>query len=195
MTETGTAVAREERMTEGRDYLNDMAQEVTDYLDAHESIVSAQAAEELIARLLVHDTDLLTGWLLARSRQILRDYVYARSLSYGSQRHRDEQRGRFGKFSEGFRQALDEGGAEQGREFYRYHSVTEGPILVRKPLSKMTADQVGEVRDRYRRASKDMAFLGRIMEAVRKKVERAGPDKTVADVFTPEELEKLFRRQ
>ncbi len=179
---------------EDRDYLNEMAEEVTDYLDAHESIVSAQAAEEIVTKLLRSDPDLLTGWLIARSKQILRDYIYTRSLSYGSQRHRDEQRGRFGKFSEGFQQALEEG-ADKGREFYRYHSVTEGPILVRKPLSAMTAVQVGEVRDRYRQAAKDMAFMGRIMEAVRKKVEKAGPDKVVSDVFSPEQLENLFRRQ
>lgn len=177
-----------------RDYLTEVREEVNDYLDEHDSVISAQAAEELIARWEKGDPDLLDGWLRARSYQILRDYVYNVTLSRGARRPREEGRARFAKFAGDFENALMEGGPEKGREFYRYHSVNEGPILVRKPLGDLTAKQVGQVRDRYQQAAKDSAFMGKVMEAVRMRVAARGEDATVADVYTPEQLEKMFDR-
>jgi hypothetical protein len=181
-------------VTDGPDYLADVREEVDDYLDEHDHVISAQAAEELISRWEKSNPGLLAGWLRARSHQILRDYVYTVTLSRGARQPRTAQYGRFAKFSEGFAGALEEG-AENGREFYRYHSVTEGPLLIRKPLGDLNARQVGEVRDRYRQAAEDNAFYGRVYEAVRKRVEAAGPDAVVASVYTPEQLEKMFARQ
>jgi len=178
-----------------RDYLADVAEEVADYIDSHDHVVSAQAAEELICRWETGDPDLLTGWLLARSRQILRDYVYTVTLSRGARRSRDEQRGRFAKFAAGMENALAQGGADKGREFYRYHSVTEGPLLVRKPLGDLTARQVGEVGARYKRAAEDSAFYARVYEAVAKRVAAHGDGAVVADVYTPEQLEAMFSRE
>lgn len=176
-----------------RDYLSEVSEEVAKYLDSHDHIVSAEAAEELLTRWEAEDTDLMAGWLHARARQILRDYIYNVSLSRGARRPREEQHARFAKFSAGFNKALEDG-AENGREFYRYHSVTEGPLLVRKPLGAMNARQVGEVRDRYRQASRDNAFYARVLEAVRKKVADASPEAVVSDIYTPEQLENMFTR-
>lgn len=177
-----------------RDYLGEVSEEVAKYIESHDHIVSAEAADELVTRWETIDPDLLTGWLRARSRQVLRDYVYAVTLSRGARRPREEQQSRFANFAAGFEQALAEG-AEKGREFYRYHSVTEGPLLVRKPLGALTAKQVGEVRDRYRQAARDNAFYARVYEAVRKRVASAGEDAVVSDVYDPEQLEKMFNRE
>jgi hypothetical protein len=176
-----------------RDYLAEVSEEVAKYVEAHDHIVSAQAADELATRWEASDPDLLDGWLRARARQVLRDYVYSVTLSRGARRPRDEQLSRFAKFSDGFQDALGEG-AEKGREFYRYHSVTEGPLLVRKPLGDLTAKQVREVRDRYRQAAKDNAFYARVYEAVGRRVAAHSEDAVVADVYTPEQLEKMFSR-
>jgi hypothetical protein len=176
-----------------RDYLGEVAEEVAKYIESHDSVVSAQAADELVSRWETEDPGLLNGWLRARSRQVLRDYVYAVTLSRGARRPREEQQGRFARFAAGFENALEEG-AEKGREFYRYHSVTEGPLLVRKPLGDLNAKQVREVRDRYRQAARDNAFYARVYEAVSRKVAAAGEEAVVADVYTPEQLEKMFNR-
>lgn len=176
-----------------RDYLGEVAEQVAKYIEAQDSVVSAQAADELVTRWEATDPDLLGGWLRARSRQIVRDYVYAVTLSRGARRPREEQHARFAKFAAGFEDALAEG-AERGREFYRYHSVTEGPLLVRKPLGDLNARQVREVRDRYRQAARDNAFYARVYEAVGKRVAAAGEDAVVGDVYTPEQLEKMFNR-
>ena len=180
--------------SDDRDFLGEVANEVAKYIDSQDHVVSAQAADELVTRWEATDPTLLHGWLMARSRQIVRDYVYAVTLSRGARRPREEQRSRFAAFAAGFEEALTEG-AEKGREFYRYHSVTEGPLLVRKPLSDLTARQVGEVRDRYKRAAEDNAFYAKVYEAVRKRVEAKGEDAVVADVYTPEQLEKMFSRE
>lgn len=176
-----------------RDFLGEVAEEVAKYIDSQDHVISAQAADELVTRWEATDPGLLAGWLGARSRQIVRDYVYTVTLSRGARRTREEQRGRFAAFAAGFEDALAEG-AEKGREFYRYHSVTEGPLLVRKPLSDLTAQQVGEVRDRYKRAAEDNAFYARVYEAVRKRVAAKGADAVVSDVYTPEQLERMFAR-
>lgn len=189
------ASARPVRRTAERDYLTEVREEVADYLDSHRNgVVSAQAADELITRWEAGDPDLLAGWLRARARQILRDYIYATTLSYGARRPREEQHARFAKFASGFVNAGGEGSAEKGREFYRYHSVNEGPLLVRKPLAELNAVQVAQVRDRYKQAAKDSEFMGRVMEAVRKRVEDHGPDAKVSDVYTPEQLQVMFNR-
>lgn len=177
-----------------RDFLGEVAEEVSRYIDSQDHVVSAQAADVLVTRWESTDPGLLNGWLAARSRQIVRDYVYSVTLSRGARRPREEQRGRFAAFAAGFEEALAEG-AEKGREFYRYHSVTEGPLLVRKPLGDLTARQVGEVRDRYKKAVQDNAFYARVYEAVRKRVEAKGADAVVSDVYTPEQLEKMFSRE
>ena len=177
-----------------RDYLAEVSEEVAKYLESHEHVISAEVAAELIARWEAEDPDLLIGWLRARSRQILRDYVYSVSLSRGARRPREEQQGRFAKFSAGFSEAL-EGGAEKGREFYRYHSVTEGPLLVRKPLGDLTAVQVVEVQGRYKKSAAENAFMARVLNAVAKKVAIAGPDAVVGDCYTPAQLEEMFKRQ
>lgn len=177
-----------------RDFLGEVAEEVAKYIDSQEHVISAQAADELVSRWEATDPDLIIGWLQARSRQIVRDYVYAVTLSRGARRPREEQRSRFAQFAAGFEGALAEG-AEKGREFYRYHSVTEGPLLVRKPLADLTARQVGEVRDRYKKAAADNAFYARVYEAVRKRVEAKGADAVVSDVYTPEQLESMFNRE
>jgi hypothetical protein len=183
-----------------RDYLAEVKDQVNAYLDEHDSVVSAVAADELVSKWEAGDPDLLAGWLRARGRQILRDYVYKTSLSRGARRPRDEQRARFAEFREGFEGALQPGGPgtpvqpERAREFYRYHTVTQGKLLVRKPLGDLTAKQVGEVRDRYRQASRDNAFYARVCEAVRKRVAAAGDDAVVSDVYDPEQLEKMFSR-
>jgi hypothetical protein len=177
-----------------RDYLGEVSEEVAKYIDGRDSVISAQAADELVTRWEAADPDLLAGWLRTRSRQILRDYIYAVTLSRGARRPREEQQGRFAKFAAGFESALEEG-AEKGREFYRYHSVTEGPLLVRKPLADLNAKQVGEVRDRYKQAARDNAFLARVYEAVRKRLATAGEDARVCDVYSPEQLEKMFNRE
>lgn len=178
-----------------RDYLSEVREEVNDYLDEHDSVISAQVAEELISRWEKGDPDLLDGWLRARSYQVLRDYVYNVTLSRGARRSREEGRARFAEFAADFESALNDGGPEKGREFYRYHSVNEGPLLVRKPLGSLTAKQVGQVRDRYQQTAKDNEFLAKVMEAVRKRVAARGEDATVADVYTPEQLEKMFDRE
>lgn len=176
-----------------RDYLAEVAEEVAKYIDAHDSVVSAQAAEELITRWEDGNPGLLAGWLRARARQVLKDYIYAVTLSRGARRPREEGHRRFASFASGIEDAQEES-AEKGREFYRYHSVTEGLLFVRKPLSDLTAGQVKEVRDRYRSAAKDSEFYARVYEAVRKQVLAKGDDATVADVYTPEQLEKMFNR-
>ena len=98
------------------------------------------------------------------------------------------------KFAAGMENALEDG-AENGREFYRYHSVTEGPLLIRKPLGDLNARQVQEVRDRYRQAVQDNMFYARVYEAVRKRVAAQGDDAVVGDLYSPEQLEKMFARQ
>lgn len=183
-----------------RDYLAEVKDQVNAYLDSHDSVISARAADELVSKWEASDPGLLAGWLRARSRQIVTEYVYKTSLSRGARRSRAQQRDRFKEVSEGIEGALQPGGPgtpvhpEKAREFYRYHTVTEGPLLVRKPLSDMTAVQVGEVRDRYRQASKDNAFYAKVCEAVRKRVAAAGDGKVVSDVYDPETLEKMFAR-
>jgi hypothetical protein len=177
-----------------RDYLSEVREEVNEYLDSHDSVISAQAAEELIARWEKGDPGLLDGWLRVRSYQVLRDYVYHVTLSRGARRSREEGKARFAEFADGFEEKLREGGPEKGREFYRMHSVNEGPLLVRKPLSSLNAKQVAQVRDRYQQAAKDSLFMGKVMEAVRMRVAVHGEDATVADVYTPEQLEKMFDR-
>lgn len=177
-----------------RDYLSEVAEEVAKYLDSHDHIVSAEAAADLIDRWEKQDPGLLAGWLRARSRQVLRDYVYTVTLSRGARRPREEQYSRFAKFASGFQEALAEG-AEKGREYYRYHSVTEGPLLVRKPLGDLNAKQVQEVRDRYKQAARDNAFYARVYEAVRLRVVAKGAEAVVADVYTPEQLERMFDRE
>lgn len=177
-----------------RDFLGEVAGEVAKYIDSRDHVVSAQAADELVTRWQAEDPGLLDGWLRARARQVLRDYVYAVTLSRGARRPREEQQARFAQFAAGFEDALAEG-AEKGREFYRYHSVTEGPILVRKPLGDLNARQVNEVRDRYRQASRDNAFYARVYQAVGRRVATAGPDAVVSDLYTPEQLEKMFTRE
>ena len=179
----------------GRDFLADVAEEVADYLDDHDHVISAVAANELITRWATGDPDLLVGWLLARSQQILRDYIYTTTLSRGARRPRDEQRSRFAQYAAGFENAGGVGDPERGREFYRYHSVTEGGLLVRKPLGDLTAKQVEQVRKRYQQAAEDNAFYARVYEAVRMRVAARGDDATVADVYTPEQLEKMFSRE
>jgi hypothetical protein len=179
---------------DGRDYLGEVAEEVAKYIDSQDHVISAQAADELVTRWEGADPDLLDGWLRARSRQVLRDYVYTVTLSRGARRPREEQQSRFARFAAGFENALGEG-AEKGREFYRYHSVTEGPLLVRKPLGDLTAKQVREVRDRYRQAARDNAFLGKVYEAVGKRVAAAGENAVVSDIYSPEQLEKMFSRE
>jgi len=176
-----------------RDFLGEVAEEVAKYIDDQDHVISAQAAEELVTRWEATDPELLAGWLRARSRQIVRDYVYTVTLSRGARRRGEEQRGRFAQFADGFEKALAEG-AEKGREFYRYHSVTEGPLLVRKPLSALNAKQVSEVRDRYKQAAEDNAFYARVYDAVRKRVEAKGAGAVVSDVYSPEQLEKMFSR-
>ncbi len=176
-----------------RDYLGEVAEEVSKYLDDRDHIISAVAAEELITRWQATDPGLLAGWMRARSRQVLRDYIYTVTLSRGARRAREEQHGRFAKFAHGLAQAQEES-AEKGREFYRYHSVTEGPLLVRKPLSDLTARQVREVCDRYKRSADDNAFYARVYAAVCQRVEAKGQDAVVADVYTPEQLENMFNR-
>lgn len=177
-----------------RDFLGEVAGEVAKYIDNQDHVISAKAADELVTRWEASDPDLLIGWLRSRSRQIVRDYVYTVTLSRGARRPRDEQRGRFAAFADGFHEALEEG-AEKGREFYRYHSVTEGRLLVRKPLGDLDARQVGEVRDRYKKAVQDNAFYARVYDAVRKQVEAKGADAVVSDVYTPEQLEQMFNRE
>jgi hypothetical protein len=178
-----------------RDYLSEVREEVNDYLDEHDSVISAQAAEELISRWETGDPGLLDGWLRARSYQVLRDYIYNVTLSRGARRSRKEGKARFAEFAAGFENELRDGGPEKGREFYRMHSVNEGPLLVRKPLGSLNAKQVGQVRDRYQQAAKDSAFMGKVMEAVRMRVAARGENATVADVYTPEQLEKMFDRE
>ena len=102
-----------------RDYLAEVREEVYDYLDSHDHVISAQAADELITRWETSDPGLLAGWLRARGRQVLRDYVYSVTLSRGARRPREEQQARFAKFAAGMENALEDG-AENGREFYRY---------------------------------------------------------------------------
>ena len=177
-----------------RDYLGEVAEAVAKYIDSREHVVSAEAASELADQWEATDPDLLAGWLRTRSRQVLRDYIYTVTLSRGARRPREEQRGRFAEFSENFHEALKEG-AEKGREFYRYHTVAQGPISVRKPLSDLNATQVQEVRDRYRNAARDNAFYAKVYEAVRLRVVAKGPEATVSDVYTPEQLEKMFERE
>jgi hypothetical protein len=177
-----------------RDYLGEVAEEVSKYIDSRDHVVSAQAAEELVNRWQAEDPGLLDGWLRARACQVLRDYVYTVTLSRGARRPREDQQARFAAFAAGFEGALAEG-AEKGREFYRYHSVTEGPLLVRKPLGDLTARQVNEVRDRYRQSARDSMFYAKVYQAVGKRVAEAGPDAVVSDVYTPEQLEKMFNRE
>lgn len=177
-----------------RDYLAEVAEAVTKYIETHDHVISAEAASELVTQWEASDPGLLNGWLRARSLQIVRDYVYTVTLSRGARRGREEQRGRFAQFAAGMEGALEEG-AEKGREFYRYHSVTEGPLLVRKPLGDLNAKQVQEVRDRYRSAARDSAFYAKVYEAVRLKVIARGPEATVSDVYTPEQLENMFKRE
>lgn len=181
-------------MTAERDFLGEVSEEVAKYIDGHEHVISAQAADDLITKWQAEDPGLLDGWLRARAYQVLRDYVYQVTLSRGARRPREEQQGRFAKFAAGFEDALQEG-ADKGREFYRYHSVTEGPLLVRKPLADLDVKQVREVRDRYRQSARDSAFYARVYEAVAKRVAMAGPDARVADVYSPEQLEKMFDRE
>lgn len=177
-----------------RDYLAEVSEAVARYIDEHDRVITAEAAEKLISDWEATDPDLLAGWLRVRSRQILRDYIYTVTLSRGARRPREEQQGRFAKFAAGFEDALAEG-AEKGREFYRYHSVTEGPLLVRKPLGDLNAKQVGEVRDRYHQAARDNEFYARVYDAVAKRVAAVGEDAVVADVYTPEQLENMFSRE
>jgi hypothetical protein len=176
-----------------RNYLDEVAEEVAKYLDNHDRVISAEAANELITHWETENPGLLAGWLRVRAHQVLRDYIYTVTLSRGARRRGEEQRGRFAKFAEGFNDALGEG-AEKGREYYRYHSVTEGPLLVRKPLGDLTAKQVQEVRDRYRQAAKDSTFYAVVYEKVRLRVVARGPETVVADVYTPEQLENMFDR-
>jgi hypothetical protein len=176
-----------------RDYLDEVAEEVAKYLDGHDHVISAEAASELIARWEAENPGLLIGWLRVRAQQVLKDYIYTVTLSRGARRRGEEQRGRFAKFADGFHDALNEG-AEKGREFYRYHSVTEGALLIRKPLGDLTAKQVQEVRDRYHQAARDSGFYARVYEKVRLRVVAKGSEAVVADVYTPEQLENMFKR-
>ena len=193
---TSPAIGREwQAQADARDYLADVRMEVHEYLDSHDSVVTAQAAEELIARWEASDPDLLIGWLRARGRQVLRDYIYTVTLSQGAVNRRQAQQGRFAAYSGGIENALQSGGQPAAAEFYRYHSVTQGPLLVRKPLGDLTAKQVEEVRVRYNQAALDNAFLAKVLEAVGRKVAAAGPDAVVSDVYSPEQLEQMFSRR
>lgn len=176
----------------GRNYLLEVQEAVTAYLDSHDHVISAEAADELISEW--KGTGTLEGWLNARASSILAEYIYRKSLSRGGRKPRANAHARFRDLSEGIDEAYQAGGAEASREYYRMHSVMQDGQQVRKPLNAMNARQLGEVRDRYRAGARDNAFMGKVLEAVRKRVADAGDGKTVGDIYSPEQLEVMFQR-
>jgi hypothetical protein len=177
-----------------RDFLAEVRQEVGDYLDTHGSIVSSEAANELIEAW--SGTGLLEGWLLARAPSILTEYITATSRTRGACRPRQERQAAFAKFAADFEDAVQAEGLEAAREraneFFLFHQVTENGRVVRKILGDLNAAQVGEVRDNYQARARDNRLKAVVLEKVRERVAAAGPDATVGKIYTPEQLEKLF---
>jgi hypothetical protein len=184
-------------MPEERDFLTEVREAVEAYLDAHEDgLVPGIAAAELGEKWESTDPKLLRGWLMTRWQGILADYISVASRSRSARASRQRVHATFGAFREDFEAGESEEEREQFyRHWYGFYEVTVGDSKVRKAMHVLTAGELKQVRAGYIQRSMDNAFYARVMKAIQKKVEEAGPDKTVGDVYTPEQLEAMFERK
>lgn len=186
-------------MSKPTDPVAEVRSEVDAYLDSHDRIISAEAAAELIRRWDARGDGLLDRWLRARAPQILAAYITSCSLSRGARKRHARHGGAFEKFRGEFEDTLAGEGAGAARakaaEFYRFHEVTEGGVLVRKPFGSLNAAQVDEVAKSYRQRAKENSFKARVAEKVRARVAEQGPDAVVSDVYSPEQLQEMFEER
>jgi hypothetical protein len=183
-------------MPEERDFLAEVREAVEVYLDEHESgLVPGIAAGELGEKWETTDPKLLRGWLMVRWQGILADYISSVSRSRSARAGRQSVHRVFGQFAEDFQSTGDPEAQEKFyRHWYGFYEVTAGDSKVRKAMHRLTALELKEVAAGYTRRSEDNAFYARVMGAIQKKVAKAGSDKTVGDVFAPEQLEAMFER-
>lgn len=181
-------------MPEQRDYVAEVREQVDKYLTEHETgMVSAEAAQELGTKWRATDPDLLLGWLMARWPSLLTDHISHLSRSRSVRARRTRVHAAFEEFSEEFDQSDDE---EESEEAYRrwgdFYEVTVGETRVRKAFRALTAGELGQVKDGYVKRAAENDFYARVIGAVQERVARAGPGKTVGDVYTPDQLEAMF---
>jgi hypothetical protein len=181
----------------GRNYLAEVKKVVGDYLEKHNPLVFSEAAADLIAQ---DNNGLIDGWLQARKLSLLTEYVSDENRSRRARKPRDEARATFQQFSDEFQDALESDGVEAARErtgwFFGKLWVTDGEgKRVQQELHTLNARQVTEARDGYRQRAAANKFYAAKLEAVRKKVARAGPEATVGSVYTKEEIDKMFERE
>lgn len=175
-------------------YLTDMQTKVNEYLDKHadEGVVSAEAAAELITMY----PKLVNGWLMARAPAILTEYVTTVSRSRGARLSLSKLQSRFASFAAQHTAALASGNTaaahQSASEFFLFHEVHEGERKVRKPLYSLDATQVSEVSARYTQRAEENRFKAAVMDRIAEKVAEAGPGKVVGDLWTPDQIDKLF---
>jgi hypothetical protein len=182
---------------EERDFLSEVREQVEAYLDTHEDgLVPGIAAGELGEKWEATDPKLLRGWLMLRWQGFLTDYISMVSRSRSARAGRASVHRVFGEFAEDFQAAGDPEAQERSyKHWYGFYEVTAGEGKVRKAMHRLTSGELKEVAAGYQRRSDENAFYARIITAIQRKVDRAGPDKTVGDVYTQEALERMFERQ
>jgi hypothetical protein len=183
-------------MPEERDFLAEVREAVEVYLDEHEGgLVPGIAAGELGEKWESADPKLLRGWLMVRWQGILADYISTVSRSRSARAGRASVHRTFGQFAEDFQSTDDPEAQEKSyRHWYGFYEVTAGDTKVRKAMHRLTSGELKEVAAGYMRRAEDNSFYAHIIGAIQKKVARGGPDKTVGDVYTPEQLEAMFER-
>ncbi len=179
-----------------RDFLTEVRDAVEAYLDSHENgLQPGVAAAELGEEWEKVDPKLLRGWLMKRWQGVLADYISSVSRSRSARAHRERVHATFGEFADAFEGSETE---EEQQRHYRhwltFHEVTVEGVKTRKAMHRLTSPELAQVQASYEQRSADNAFYARVMGAIQKKVGRAGPNKTVGDVYTPEQLEAMFER-
>ncbi|WP_433233842.1 hypothetical protein [Actinomadura nitritigenes] len=163
-----------------RDFVAEMSAAIADALGAGD-VIAPVAAEQLHARLLEEDPELLEGWLRTGAVQFL-----ARAIGDRDRHRRTVARARAG--ARAF-QAAAASGDRQALSIFTTVRYVVDEDATRRPLGEMTgADHLFVARE-YGRSAAKSAMLSAFHEAVARKV----GDRKTAEVFSETEYNRLYR--
>lgn len=171
-----------------RDYQAEMKAKIEE-LTPTEGYVSALLAQTIVTHLRKHDPELLAGWLNDRAVQILREEINRRDR--GRRAHLRRIVGR-----SVFHDAVlaHESGDSGPLEAISRGNWLESTIVIedniRKPLAKLTANDLKYAADSYYDRGNKELMIGQFLLQLKR---RLAPGEVVEDRFDNETLDRVWR--
>jgi len=170
---------------EQRNYAADMRVHIDNALTIRGTVPDRTIAENLVRTLDTTDPDLLHGWLHMQAVNLLRDTIA--TIERSRRGHARVVNGRHDFAAATSRaQAGDMGGIES---FLNVRYVIDG---ARKPLSALTVSDLESVATDYEAQAAENALNAAFLRAVAKKLKSRRGAETVADLFTDEQLARMW---